>query len=162
MDISQTYVKRVIGIPSDRIRIDDKKVYRNGIPLSEPYVQHVDPRRIPYRDDFPSAVVPLEVYPRGRSMLSEVVRAGEVVVPDGQFFAMGDNRDDSSDSRYWGLVPKENIFGKPVLVYWSYDATTEELTGYSAHHVFDVAAHFFSKTRWDRMFKLVRAGQSNY
>jgi signal peptidase I len=161
VDISQNYVKRVIGVPGDRVRLEDKNVYRNGIKLFEPYVKHIDSRRIPYRDDFPSTVVPLEVYPRGRLMLSENVRTNEVVVPEGQYFAMGDNRDDSSDSRFWGLMPRENIIGKPVIVYWSYAATTEELTGYSAHHFFDVATHFFTRTRWDRMFKLVRAGQSN-
>jgi signal peptidase I len=157
VDISQTYVKRVIGVPGDRIRIEGKDVYRNGVKLYEPYVQHIDSRRIPYRDDFPYPVVPMEVYPRGRLMLTENVHDGEVIVPEGDYFAMGDNHDDSSDSRFWGLVPGENIVGKPVMVYWSYEASTEDLTGYSVHHFFDVAAHFFTKTRWDRMFKLVRA-----
>jgi signal peptidase I len=161
VNIAETYVKRVIGAPGDRIRLEDKIVYRNGVKLVEPYVQHIDERRVPYRDDFPSAIVPLEVYPRGRAMLGEDVRDGEIVVPEGHYFAMGDNRDNSSDSRFWGLVPRENIIGKPVIVYWSYEASTEDLTSYSAHHFFDVAAHFFSKTRWDRMFKLVRADQSN-
>jgi signal peptidase I len=156
-DISQNYIKRVIGVPGDRIRIEDKQVLRDGTKLVEPYAQHVDSLRIPYRDDFPSAVAPLEVTPQARLMLSENVRAGELVVPEGQYFAMGDNRDNSSDSRFWGLVPAENIIGKPVVVYWSYEASTEDLTSYSAHHFFDVAMHFFSKTRWDRMFKLIRA-----
>ena len=157
VDISQTYVKRVVGVPGDRIRLIDKEVYRNGDKLFEPYIQHVDSRRIPFRDDFPSDLVPMEVYPRGRLMLSADVRDGEVVVPEGQYFAMGDNRDDSSDSRFWGLVPRENIIGKPVIVYWSYEAPTQDLMGYSLGHFVDVATHFFSKTRWDRMFKLVKS-----
>jgi signal peptidase I len=157
VDISQVYVKRVIGVPGDRIRLEDKAVYRNGQKLIEPYTQHIDSMRVPYRDDFPSGIVPMEVSPGGRLMLAENVRAGEVVVPEGQYFAMGDNRDNSSDSRFWGLVPRENIIGKPLIVYWSYDAPTEDLMGYSTHHFFDVAAHFFTKTRWDRMFKLVRS-----
>ena len=156
VDISQTYVKRVIGMPGDRIRIEGKEVYRNGSKLVESYVQHVDPRRVPYRDDFPSNLVPLEMYPQGRQMLAENVRDGEVIVPAGHYFALGDNRDNSSDSRYWGFVPRENITGKPVIVYWSYDAPTEELTGYSLDHFADVVTHFFSKTRWDRMFMRVR------
>src|ERR1700733_3034496 len=156
VDITQNYVKRVIGVPGDRIRIDGKDVYRNGIKLIEAYVQHVDARRIPYRDDFPSTLVPGDVYPQGRSMLAENVRDGELLVPEGNYFAMGDNRDDSSDSRFWGLVPRENIIGKPVIIYWSYEAPTDDLTGYSMHHFFDVATHFFTKTRWDRMFLLVR------
>jgi signal peptidase I len=156
VDLAQTYVKRVIGLPGDRIRIEDKVVYRNGIKLIEPYVQHIDSQRIPFRDDFPSVLVPGEVYPRGREMLAENVRGDEVVVPPGHYFAMGDNRDNSSDSRFWGLVPQENIIGKPLMVYWSYEASTEDLTSYSAHHMVDVATHFFTRTRWDRTFKLVR------
>jgi len=157
VDITQTYVKRVIGVPGDRIRIDGKEVYRNGAKLVEPYVQHVDARSVPYRDYFPSAQIPLEVYPQGRQMLDGNVRDGEIVVPEGHYFALGDNRDNSSDSRFWGFVPRENITGKPLLVYWSYQASTEDLTEYSVHHAVDVATHFFSKTRWERMFKLVRA-----
>jgi signal peptidase I len=157
VDITQTYVKRVIGMPGDRIRIEGKDVYRNGIKLVEPYVQHVDSQRVPFRDDFPSALVPEDVYPRGRAMLEENVRDGELVVPAGHYFAMGDNRDNSSDSRFWGLVPRENIVGKPLLVYWSYAASTEDLASYSVHHILDVTMHFFTRTRWERMFKLVRS-----
>jgi signal peptidase I len=157
VDITQTYVKRVIGMPGDRIRIEGKDVYRNGRKLIEPYVQHIDARRVPYRDDFPSDLVPGEVYPQGRAMLAENVRDGDVVVPPGHYFAMGDNRDNSSDSRFWGLVPRENIIGKPLIVYWSYEAPTEDLTSYSVHHALDVAMHFFSRTRWERTFMLVRS-----
>ncbi len=158
VDITQTYIKRAIGLPGDRIRIEGKDVYRNGIKLIEPYVQHIDARRIPFRDDFPSALVPTDVYPRGRWMLQENVRDGEVIVPADNYFAMGDNRDDSSDSRFWGLVPRENIIGKPLIVYWSYEASTDDLTNYSMHHILDLATHFFTKTRWDRTFMLVRSG----
>jgi signal peptidase I len=157
VDITQTYVKRVVGMPGDRIRIEGKEVFRNGTKVSEPFAQHVDARRIPYRDDFPSVLVPGDVYPQGLQMLRENVHDGELIVPEGKYFALGDNRDNSSDSRFWGLVPRENIIGKPLLVYWSYEASTEDLTGYSIGHVVDVATHFFSKTRWDRMFMRVRS-----
>ena len=157
VDIAETYVKRVIGMPGDRIRIEDKTVYRNGVKLIEPYTRFIDARRIPYRDDFPSTTVAFDVYPQARRMLAENVRSGELVVPANSYFAMGDNRDNSSDSRFWGFVPRENIIGKPLLVYWSYEASTDDLTGYSPHHFVDVAAHFFSKTRWRRMFMLVRS-----
>jgi signal peptidase I len=157
VDIKDTYVKRVIGVPGDRIRIEDKTVYRNGAKLVEPYTQHVDPHRMPFRDDFPSALVPAEIYPQGRLMLEKNVREGELVVPAGCYFAMGDNRDNSSDSRFWGFVPRENITGKPLLIYWSFEAPTEDLMSYSVGHFVDVAAHFFSKTRWDRTFHLIRA-----
>ena len=157
VDLTQTYVKRVIAMPNDKIRIANKVVYRNGVELSESYVQHIDARLLPYRDNFPDVSIPAEVAPQARRMLAENVRDGEVVVPDGNYFAMGDNRDNSSDSRFWGFVPRENIIGKPVIVYWSYEASTDDLTGYSLHHVFDVATHFFTKTRWNRTFRLTRA-----
>ncbi len=86
--------------------------------------------------------------------------AGEVVVPANAYFAMGDNRDNSSDSRFWGFVPRENIIGKPFLIYWSYRASTEDLIGDSASsmvtHFVDLGEHFFTRTRWERTFKLVR------
>ena len=83
---------------------------------------------------------------------------GELVVPSGYIFAMGDNRDDSSDSRYWGFVPRENIVGTPLIIYWSFEAPTEDLTNpnIGIDHIVDIVAHFFTKTRWSREFKLIR------
>ena len=157
VDLSQNLVKRVIGLPGDRIRLEGKDVYRNGLKMDEPYVQHIDSQRIPYRDDFPSELTPVDLPPRARLMLQKNVVNGELVVPDGCYFAMGDNRDNSSDSRFWGLVPRENIIGKPWVIYWSYEAPTDDLLEYNAHHVIDVATHFFTKTRWDRTFKFVHS-----
>jgi signal peptidase I len=95
-----------------------------------------------------------------REMLDANVVAGELIVPPNSYFAMGDNRDNSSDSRYWGFVPRQNIIGKPFLIYWSYRASTEDLTGESAGslltHFVDLGQHFFTRTRWDRTLKLVR------
>jgi len=95
---------------------------------------------------------------RAVEMLRDHVSAGDLVVPEGNYFGMGDNRDDSSDSRYWGLIPRENITGKPVIVFWSYDAPTEDLLDFNAHHFIDLAEHFFTRTRWRRTFMLVRPG----
>jgi signal peptidase I len=91
-------------------------------------------------------------------MLRHHVVHGEVVVPPGQYFAMGDNRDSSLDSRYWGFVPRANIIGKPLIVYWSYDAPTDALANpaMSIEHLVDLAEHFPSKTRWKRTFNLIR------
>ena len=94
-------------------------------------------------------------------MLADHVDNGEVVVPPGSYFAMGDNRDLSLDSRYWGFVPRENIIGKPLIVYWSYDAPTEQLnnSSISLTHILDLGQNFFSKTRWKRTFLLIHGVQ---
>jgi signal peptidase I len=155
IDISQNYVKRCMGVPGDHIKLVDKDVYLNGHKLVEPYTQHVFPRMEPYRDNFPAEAYG-PVYDRARKMLAENVVHGELVVPEGNYFAMGDNRDNSSDSRYWGLVPRENIIGKPLVIFWSYDAPTEDWVDYNANHFIDLAKNFFVKTRWDRTLKLVR------
>jgi len=123
-DIRKNYVKRAIGIPRDRIRIENKQVYRNSELLREPYARHIFPNHDPQRDEM-----------------------AEITVPPGMYFAMGDYRDNSEDSRYWGFVPRENIIGKPVVVLWSYDAPTEDLTGYTLHHAIDLAEHFLTRTR---------------
>jgi signal peptidase I len=154
-DIRQNYVKRIVGMPGDRIALHNKRLYRNRQAVDEPYVQHVFSNFDPYRDDFP-ANPPVNLPALGQDMLKNNVEGGEVLVPAGMYFAMGDNRDNSEDSRYWGFVPRENIIGKPVLVFWSYDASYEDLTGYTLHHAIDLAEHFFSKTRWDRTFKPLR------
>jgi signal peptidase I len=104
-----------------------------------------------YRDNFPLAPS-MYTTPRGRDMFAQYVRNGEVVVPPQMLFVMGDNRNNSEDSRYWGFVPRDYVVGKPLLVYWSYDAPTDDLKEWNFGHVIDVATHFFSKTRWDRTF----------
>jgi signal peptidase I len=158
VDIKQTFVKRVIGVPGDRIHLVNKQVYRNGVKLDEPYKFNKSDYIEPYRDDFPAVPPNSQVLDRGMVMLEHQVRDGEVVVPEGNYFAMGDNRDSSLDSRYWGFVPRENIMGKPLIIYWSYEASTEELTGptISLDHFADLVEHFFTRTRWNRTFRLVR------
>jgi signal peptidase I len=162
-DVTQTYVKRLIGVPGDRIKLVNGVVFRNGVRLNEPYAF----QKFTYdagRDNFPGSLrtnvrqeLALQLQ---REMLERNVVDGEVVVPPGNYFAMGDNRDNSEDSRYWGFVPRQNIIGKPVLVYWSYKAPTEDLLSDSANsmlkHFVDVGEHFFTHTRWSRTFMLVR------
>ncbi len=157
MDITQTYVKRVVGVPGDRIRLVNKQVYRNGRRIDEPYVYHKTDYIDSYRDNFPGEPN-TRISEAAQDMLEHHVTNGEVVVPPDSFFAMGDNRDSSFDSRYWGFVPRANIIGKPLIIYWSYDAPTEELSSssISLDHIKDLMLNFFSKTRWNRTFKLVR------
>lgn len=161
VNIDENYVKRVIGVPGDHIHLVNKDVYLNGKKLIEPYTQHVRPFIVPYADNFPSlppsaADVDYAQEHRAQEMFDHNVVNGELVVPEGYYFAMGDNRDDSADSRYWGLVPRENIIGKPLVIFWSYNASTQDLVGFTSNHFVDLAKNFFAKTRWSRQFKLVR------
>jgi len=157
VDIKQTFVKRVIGVPGDRLKIVAKQVYLNGKPLEEPYKYHKSPYIEDYKDNFPSDA-PVRLDERALEMLDKHQSADEVVVPPDCYFAMGDNRDFSLDSRFWGFVPRANIIGKPLLVYWSYDAPTDRLvnSGVDWDHLKDLARNFFVKTRWKRTFMLVR------
>jgi len=165
VDITQTFVKRVIGVPGDHIKIVNQQVYRNGIKLREPYVYHKNPYPDSYRDNFPSSEPNLMLMEPAQKMLANNVVNGEVVVPPDSVFAMGDNRDNSLDSRYWGFVPRENIIGKPLIIYWSYDASTESLASSSvnalARHFVDLGEHFFTKTRWSRTFRLIHGYRSD-
>jgi signal peptidase I len=142
VDVRQTFVKRVIGLPGDRIHLQNKQVIRNGQPLDEPYAQHVTSYIDDDRDNFPTAAAP--------AAFAHHVQDGEVVVPPEMLFVMGDNRDNSLDSRYWGFVPRDYLVGKPLVVYWSYDAPTGDLATWNLAHLEDAALHFYSKTRWAR------------
>ena len=157
--LKEDYVKRVIGVPGDRIKEIDRVIYLDGKPLVEPYVIHSINNYDPWRDNFPSAEPEFAGDPqmnaRMLEMVHENVHDGELIVPEGSYFAMGDNRDNSLDSRYWGLVPRDNIEGKPFVIFWSYDAPTEDLKDYNLHHFVDLGMHFFTRTRWERTLKLV-------
>ena len=156
--IAQDYVKRAIGIPGDHIRLVNRQLMLNGKLVDEPYAVHSQPYPNQYRDNFPVGADHESLRPRAAEMIERYVVNDELVVPPGYVFAMGDNRDDSDDSRYWGLVPRENIVGTPVIIYWSFEAPTADLTNgnIGIDHIVDVVAHFFTKTRWSRTFKLIR------
>ena len=156
LNIKEDYVKRAIGVPGDHLRLVDKQLILNGRAVQEPYVVHKTGYIDSYRDNFPSQPnSPL--FPSAMEMLEHNVVNGELVVPPGHIFAMGDNRDNSSDSRYWGFVPRENIVGTPLVIYWSFEAPTEDLTNpnIGVNHLIDIVTHFFTKTRWSREFKLI-------
>jgi signal peptidase I len=157
LNIQEDYVKRAIGVPGDHIRLVNKQLMLNGHLVNEPYAQHVTSYINSYRDNFPENREP-SLPPSAVDMLENHVVNGELVVPPGFIFAMGDNRDDSLDSRYWGFVPRENIVGTPLIIYWSFEAPTQDLTNpnIGIDHIIDVIAHFFTKTRWKRTFRLTR------
>ena len=161
VDIRQTFVKRCMGVPGDRIKVVNKQVYLNGKKLDEPYVYHKTEYIESYRDNFPSDPN-VHVYEPAQDMLDHHVVNGEVVVPPDSYFAMGDNRDSSLDSRYWGFVPRDNIIGKPLIIYWSYDAPSADLQDPSigANHIVDLAKNFFVKTRWRRSFRATARNRS--
>lgn len=134
----ETFVQRVAGIPGDRIRISDRILYRNGIAVSEPWAVHKEPLADPYRDNFPNTPA-TTMYNAQAEMLQKNVVNGEVIVPRGKYFVLGDNRDNALDSRYWGFVDGSDVIGKPVLIYGS-----EEDEGDGR-----------ARVRWDRLFRVL-------
>jgi signal peptidase I len=141
------FIKRIIGLPGDTIQLRNKKVFINDTPLDEPYVHFLEP-------------------PRAANALSEVTSLdvrenfGPVTVPADRYFAMGDNRDNSADSRYWGFLPRDYVKGKALVIYWSYEAERQDYEETGAADTVkglgSVFAHFFTRTRWDRMFHQIR------
>ena len=140
------FIKRVIGLPGETLEVRQKKVYINGKPLDEPYTHFL-------------------TAPAGSAFHEETSfdvrdQYGPVTIPPGHYFMMGDNRDNSQDSRYWGFLPRENIKGRALLIYWSYEAEREEYeeagAGETVKGLFSVFTHFFTRTRWDRMLHQIR------
>jgi signal peptidase I len=157
-------VKRIIGVPGDHIHLRNGVVYRNGTALNEPYVDHDrDNLADLYRNNFP-AIPPTEdvgVYPVWRASMASYILGNNLVVPPGRYFAMGDHRGVSLDSRYWGFVPRNNIVGRPLLIYWSFKTPDDQYLKTSfldrvsfilGHEVL----HFFDETRWRRTLWVVK------
>ena len=157
-------VKRVMGVPGDRIHLRNGVVYRNGEALTEPYVDtDRDNPSDSYRNDFPS--VPPDddpnVWTNWKIDLPGFIKGDDIVVPPNHYFAMGDHRGVSLDSRYWGFIPQENIIGRPMFIYWSFETPDDQYlkTDWSDRVSFllgKVVLHFFDETRWTRTLKPVR------
>jgi len=157
---AQHFVKRVVGVPGDRVRLVNKQVLVNGVPLKEPYAHFTRPANDLFRDSFPRLDVAPGETPEWWLQLRKLVEDGQLIVPQGYYFVMGDNRDDSYDSRYWGFVPLANIIGRPLLIYWSVQGSEGEMTtpsslGERLYHFAYVVTHIFQITRWNRTLRLV-------
>jgi signal peptidase I len=134
------FIKRVIGLPGETVELRNKKVYINGQPLDEPYVHFLEPAS------------------HSQEITSFDVREryGPVRVPDGQYFVMGDNRDNSQDSRYWGFLPRSYIKGRALMIYWSFDTGPDQSAdGNALSRMLSVVTHFFTRTRWERIFRQI-------
>ena len=139
------FIKRVIGLPGETLELKHKKVYINGNPVEEPYVHFLVP---PSADG--QEVAPFD--------LRESY--GPVTVPEGQYFVMGDNRDNSQDSRWWGYLPRDLVKGKALMIYWSFESDRDDYEqdgiGGTISGIADVVTGFFTRTRWERLFRQIR------
>jgi signal peptidase I len=156
------YVKRVIGLPGDHIRIINQQVFVNGGLLNEPYVVHDPSQDDSFADNFPPRDEDFRRYtlrPEWADEILEHVQHAALIVPPGHYFVMGDNRDRSWDSRYWGFVDRRAIMGRPMVIYWSVQATAEDYNDRSLvgaiRGIGDGLIHLTSRTRWHRMLREV-------
>ena len=157
---AEHFVKRVVAVPGDHIRLHDKQLLVNGKPVPEDYVLHKLRGRDSFRDNFPATDFFTSSIDAGwfQEMRGQI-RNGGIVVPPGKYFVLGDNRDESLDSRYWGFVPRENIVGRPLIIYWSVDDNGHDLAAMPDGTLSRLAyglAHLFQNTRWERTFRVVR------
>jgi signal peptidase I len=164
LDPSDYVVKRVLGLPGDRIHLTNGVVYRNGQPLDEPYAVYEEAYRDNFRDQFPAGLytdpgVDTHWWLEMRANLDH----GDLVVPPDNYFVLGDNRNHSRDSRYWGFVPRSTVIGRPFVIYFSLrepSATdtptlpTDRLGRLG--HSDDPVTGLIDFARWDRMFRIVR------
>ncbi len=164
---AQYFVKRVVGIPGDRIRVVNKRLLVNDVPPREKFVVHQRPYPDPFADNFPGETTGRWAQDMDHHWAHDMrlhVHDGELIVPADQYFVLGDNRDNSLDSRYWGFVPRENIIGRPLTIYWSAsvadpflehwrnrDAPNDKISQWK-----NSVESFFQNARWERSFRPVR------
>ncbi len=161
MDASMYLVKRVIGVPGDELHLHHGLLYLDGRLQREPFALYIPSYANAFRDEFPTPTyTDPGVSSRWWMQMQRNVHQGQLEIPPGQYFVLGDNRNDSLDSRYWGLVPRQNIVGEPFLVYFSVvTASRSEITGLTS----DGLSHehgwwngLGGTARWGRMFHVIR------
>jgi len=139
------FIKRVIGLPGETVEMRNKKIYINGQPIDEPYVHFLTPPSSDYQEV---------------TSLPDRESFGPKPVPADKYFVMGDNRDNSQDSRFWGFLPREYVKGRALLIYWSYESGREDYLDEglwaSVKRLGSVVTHFFTRTRWERLFHQIR------
>ncbi|HUX46255.1 MAG TPA: signal peptidase I [Terracidiphilus sp.] len=156
-------VKRLVAVPGDHLHLHNGIVSINGVAQYQPHAQPTTPENYSdYLDEFPS--VPAATQPLATEAWAvaepQYIRDGDLVVPPGMYFMMGDNRHNSLDSRYWGFVPRANIVGRPLFNYWSFKTPEDEYNqtgmGNRLAWMGHVALHFFTDTRWSRTLHIIR------
>jgi signal peptidase I len=139
------FIKRVIGLPGETVEVKERKIYINGTVVDDSRAHYLLPATSDYHE-----VTSFDVRER----------YGPVTVPANQYFVMGDNRDNSQDSRYWGFLPRELVKGKALVIYWSYESERDDYedagAGATVRDIASVFTHFFTRTRWSRMFHQIR------
>ena len=156
----QHFVKRVVAIPGDRVRLVDKHVYVNGVRQNDSYATFKSRWHDSFRDEFPDG----GLYAADRNSVGWLQQAhkltedGELIVPEDSYFVLGDNRDDSYDSRYWGFVPRENIVGRPLVIYWSMNRDETTMAGVlpsdKLSHLTLNFTQMMNSLRWHRMLRI--------
>ena len=157
-------VKRIVGTPGDRLHLEHGTLYVNGVAQTEPYL---NPNHYyeTYKDEFPRVTTrgqrDIEIgYPWWPMVLQDNIKNGDLVIPPNSYFGMGDNRSNSLDSRFWGFIPKENVVGRPLFIYWSFDTPRDQYEHGSmldrAKFMGYILLHFFGETRWNRALHFVR------
>lgn len=154
-------VKRVVGLPGDRLRIEDGRVLVNGAPIEEPYAAFEPAPPNPFRDHFPATVyTDPQVDPDWWRQMQSLVREGELVIPKDEYFVLGDNRNHSKDSRFWGFVPRSAIVARPLVIYFSLrrPSTTDVAAADDDRlgHNGDLESRLKGFARWKRIFLVVR------
>lgn len=159
MNPRQHFVKRVVALLGDRVRLVDKHVYVNGIRQDDSYAMFKSAWHDKFRDEFPDGgFYGDRSSARWFMQARKLTEDGELIVPEDCYFVLGDNRDDSYDSRYWGFVPRENVVGRPLVIYWSMDrddvAMASALPSDKLSSLTLNVTQWVNGLRWHRMLRI--------